>query len=79
MGVDHKSRKRFRGTDNDWRRLIELQPRITMAELQMVTNMKTPSIESRLKTMGLVKEGPFYCLPLEQRQEQVLIPEELSF
>ena len=79
MGVDHKSRKRFRGTDSDWRRLLELQPRITMAELRMVTNMKPASIESRLKTMGIVREGPFYCLPLEKRQEQILIPEELSF
>ena len=29
--------------------------------------------------MGIVREGPFYCLPLDKRQEQVLIPEELSF
>ena len=79
MGVSHKSRKRFRGTDSDWRRLLELQPRITMAELQMVTNMKPASIDSRLKTMGIVRVGPFYCLPLDKRQEQVLIPEELSF
>ena len=41
MGVDHKSRKRFRGTDSDWRRLLEMQPRITMAELQMVTTSGT--------------------------------------
>ena len=79
MGVNHKSRKRFRGTDSDWRRLLELQPRITMAELQMVTNMKPGAIENRLKALGTVREGPFYCLPLEVRQEQVLIPEELSF
>lgn len=79
MGVNHKSRKRFRGTDSDWRRLLELQPRITMAELQMVTNMKPSAIESRLKTLGAIREGPFYCQPLEVRQQQVLIPEELTF
>ena len=79
MGVDHKSRKRFRGTDSEWRRLLEMQPRITMAELQMVTNMKTPAIEKCLRAMGVVREGPFYCLPLEVRQEQVLIPEEMLY
>jgi hypothetical protein len=56
-----------------------MQPRITMAELQMVTNMKTPSIEKCLRAMGVVREGPFYCLPLEVRQEQVLIPEEMLY
>ena len=79
MGVNHKSRKRFRGTDSDWRRLLEMQPRITMAELQMVTNMNPATIEKRLRSMGTVKEGPFYCLPLEERRELTLIPGELTY
>ena len=61
FGVPSSARRRFHDTPADWDRLLELQPRITWAEIKAVTSCDDVTIRNRIRDFGLVEDGPFVC------------------
>jgi putative protein-disulfide isomerase len=60
-GVPASARRRFRDQPADWNRLFEIQPRLALAELLVVTSMGEATIRKRLAEFGIRQEGAFFC------------------
>jgi protein-disulfide isomerase-like protein with CxxC motif len=63
IGISHKQRQPFRDTQRHWERVFAIHPRLTLVELQKVTQMPKPKLLARLEQLGIHRHAPFYTLP----------------
>lgn len=57
LGVSPKLRRRFRDTTEHWASLFSIHRRLTLAEIQKVTQMERAKLEIRLADLGIRKSG----------------------
>ena len=63
MGLAPADRRRFIDRPDDWTRLFAIHPRLTLAEVRLVTGLDGPELEASLARNGVREEGGFLVRP----------------
>jgi len=69
MGVSPRERRRFRDTRESWVSLFQIHPRLTLAEIHMVTGLEKTKLTARLNDLGIHQCGPLYSLGDKGRKD----------
>lgn len=61
-GVSPRDRRRFRDTRESWLGIFQIHPRLTLAEIHMVTGLEKSKLTARMNDLGICQNGPLYTL-----------------